>query len=363
LMNGNTLVKAFLPLPGGGTAVYPASGSPSYRHPDWLGSSRLTSTPTRGYSSSIAYAPFGEQYDATGTAPDPSFTGQNSDTTSTLYDFLARRMSPSQGRWISPDPAGLSSVNLAMPQSLNRYAYVTNTPLISTDPTGMGCTMRDIWFCNGFGGGAGGYGLNDGSTINGISEFDLINIPVYEEQNVWVPGHEQPYGPWVPGSWTTVLVDVGPSSLLVSWDLSIGGQSGDPIHYPYPVCGIQVRCRGIEYKHLGLLGAQHCDARATDISGVVHSLSAGPDGDPLNSTLNAWDTPNPTTPFTGSTFYSNPNSCSLAGCLIDSTNQYHNSPGRPHYNGLLGPNSNTWLSGTFTSCGVNLPINTLGGIL
>ena len=96
-----------------------------------------------------------------------------------------------------------------------------------------------------------------------------------------------------------------------------------------PVCRVQVKCRGIEYKHLGLLGAEHCDASATDSSGVVHSLSGGPDGDPLNSTLNAWDTPNPTIPFTGWTVYNNLNSCSLAGCVINSTNQYHNSTGQP----------------------------------
>lgn len=40
---------------------------------------------------------------------DPSFTGQNSDTVPCLYDFLYRRHSPSQGRWISPDPPGLGA--------------------------------------------------------------------------------------------------------------------------------------------------------------------------------------------------------------------------------------------------------------
>jgi len=87
------------------------------------------------YSSS-AYAGFGEQYGTSGSS-DASFTGQNQDTVSSLFDFLARRQSPSQGRWILPDPAGLAAVALANPQSWNRYAYVTNNPLAMIDPAGL----------------------------------------------------------------------------------------------------------------------------------------------------------------------------------------------------------------------------------
>ena len=136
--NGQTLAKAFVALPGGAKAIYTSSGLTYFRHSDWLGSSRLTSTaatPTQMYSSS-AYAPFGEQYQTAGTA-DASFTGQDQDTVSTLYDFPARRQSPSQGRWISPDPAGRRAVMLANPQSWNRYAYVLNNPLALIDPMGL----------------------------------------------------------------------------------------------------------------------------------------------------------------------------------------------------------------------------------
>jgi RHS repeat-associated protein len=137
IMNGTTLTKAFVPLPGGGTAIYNPSGLSYYRHADWLGSSRLTSTSGRALYSSIAYAPFGDQYATSGTAADPSFTGQNSDTSSALYDFPARRQSPSQGRWISPDPAGFSAADPSNPQSWNRYAYVLNNPSLLTDPSGL----------------------------------------------------------------------------------------------------------------------------------------------------------------------------------------------------------------------------------
>ncbi len=135
-VNGTTLIKAFVALPGGAKAIYNSTGLAYNRHSDWLGSSRLTSTQSRGLYSGTAYAPFGEQYGTSGTA-DASFTGQDQDTASSLYDFLARRQSPSQGRWISPDPAGRGAVKLVNPQSWNRYAYVLNNPLRLIDSTGL----------------------------------------------------------------------------------------------------------------------------------------------------------------------------------------------------------------------------------
>ncbi len=44
---------------------------------------------------------------------------------------------PVQGRWLSPDPAGLSAADPSSPQSWNRYAYVMNNPLAFTDPAGL----------------------------------------------------------------------------------------------------------------------------------------------------------------------------------------------------------------------------------
>ncbi|MBZ5667411.1 MAG: RHS repeat-associated core domain-containing protein [Acidobacteriia bacterium] len=143
LMNGQTLAKAFINLPGGGTAIYNSTGLAYYRHSDWLGSSRLTSTVARAAYSISAYAPYGEQYAVSGVS-DPSFTGQNSDTVSTLYDFTFRENSPSQGRWVSPDPLGMGAVDPTNPQSWNRYAYVFNNPLANFDPNGLECiTITD----------------------------------------------------------------------------------------------------------------------------------------------------------------------------------------------------------------------------
>jgi RHS repeat-associated protein len=124
LMNGQTVTKAFVPLPAGAEAVYTSGPTLSYfRHPDWLSSSRFASTPARTMYYDTAYAPFGETYSETGTT-DRSFSGQNQDTiqgsTTGLYDFAFREYAQ-YGRWISPDPAGLGVVDPTNPQSWNRY--------------------------------------------------------------------------------------------------------------------------------------------------------------------------------------------------------------------------------------------------
>jgi RHS repeat-associated protein len=134
------------------TTVYNSSGLEYYRHADWLGSARLTSTPSRTVTGDLAYAPFGETYASSGS-PDVSFTGQNPDTNANLYDFMYREYGI-QGRWPSQDPPrclsetgavriarigplGSSAFNLADPQSLNLYAYVRNTPTSFVDPLGL----------------------------------------------------------------------------------------------------------------------------------------------------------------------------------------------------------------------------------
>jgi RHS repeat-associated protein len=131
---GQTLQKAFVALLGRDAAIYTSSGLDHYRHSDWLGSARLTSTSSRTVSSTVAYAPFGETYAPFGT-PDSSFTGENPDTVGTDYDFPDREYS-TQGRWASPDPAGLAAEHPRNPQSWNRYAYVLGDPLDNMDPTG-----------------------------------------------------------------------------------------------------------------------------------------------------------------------------------------------------------------------------------
>lgn len=142
-----------VPLPGKAFAIYNSSGLLYYAHPDLLGSIRLATTLARAMYFDTAYAPFGETYASVGTL-DPAYTGQmgdvshRQDTVGGLYDFPAREYS-TQGRWPSPDPAGVGATCTKDPQSQNRYAYVTNNPITRVDPTGMWADcFGDDPFCN-----------------------------------------------------------------------------------------------------------------------------------------------------------------------------------------------------------------------
>jgi RHS repeat-associated protein len=138
LLGNQAVQAAFIPLPGGATAVYTASGLSRYRHPDWLGTARFASKPDRTVYYDGPYSPYGESYGETGTT-DRNFTGQNQDLTPNgdLYDFLYREFHAPHGRWISPDPAGRAAASPGNPQSWNRYAYVNGDPLRRKDLKGL----------------------------------------------------------------------------------------------------------------------------------------------------------------------------------------------------------------------------------
>ncbi len=129
-MSGQTLQKAYLPLPGGALAYYEASGLVAYRHADYAGSVRLASTPTQTAYSGRSYAPFGEVYgESSGPADDRVFAGLEEDTFAGLYDSGHMEFSAAEGRWLSPAQSCSASRDLENPQSLNRYARLTNTDL------------------------------------------------------------------------------------------------------------------------------------------------------------------------------------------------------------------------------------------
>jgi RHS repeat-associated protein len=140
VFEGHALQQTYWPLPGGTQAEYFSWGLADYRHPDWLGSDRLESTTSKSVVSAAAYAPFGEPYAQSGSYSETSFAGANKDTLWLDYDFLFREYDPKQGRWLSPDPAGLGAVDPTDPQTWNRYVYVRNNPLAMIDLLGEdGC--------------------------------------------------------------------------------------------------------------------------------------------------------------------------------------------------------------------------------
>jgi RHS repeat-associated protein len=159
-MNGQTLQKYVVQLTAGVQAVYTATtpAAPAYwLHSDWLGSTRLSSSPGQTVLADQAYAPFGEGYATYFHGGTNDFTAQTQDVTSGIYDFLFRQYSPTQGRWQTPDPAGTAAVDITNPQTWNRYAYVGNNPLSNIDPQGLSdCDTFIEQDCEGPGGAAGG---------------------------------------------------------------------------------------------------------------------------------------------------------------------------------------------------------------
>src|SRR6185437_10420657 len=119
------------------------SASPTdtfYYHQDHLGTTSLITDSSGNLVSNCTYAPFGQPLNC--TADDPNnhyrFTGDEYDAESETQHTQFRQLASRQGRWLSPDPY-LGSIDLGIPQSINRYAYVLNNPLSFVDPDGRDC--------------------------------------------------------------------------------------------------------------------------------------------------------------------------------------------------------------------------------
>ena len=158
IMQGQTTTQAYLPLPAGETlfAGGPTGTNRFFWHKDWLGTVRLSSAvAARTIAYDRAFAPFGERYANFGGTINPDFTGDTADTISDLFDTQNREYHATQGRWLTPDPAGIAAVDITNPQSWNRYAYVLNNPLANVDPLGL-CggdfDCPDDWGFGSFGG-------------------------------------------------------------------------------------------------------------------------------------------------------------------------------------------------------------------
>jgi RHS repeat-associated protein len=102
---------------------------------DHLGSIVAVTDESGEVLSQQRYLPFGQMREDVGSIAqtDFSYTGQRSLPEMGLMDYKARMYSSSLMRFIQPDSLIPSLFN---PQSLNRYSYVTNRPIIFNDPTG-----------------------------------------------------------------------------------------------------------------------------------------------------------------------------------------------------------------------------------
>jgi RHS repeat-associated protein len=104
---------------------------------DHLGSTSIVASGVGTVEEESDYYPFGAEIVVTGGVNELKFTGKRRDTESVLDYFEARYYGSALGRFTTTDPLG---GHYEDPQTLNKYAYVRNSPTILTDPTGL-----DIW--------------------------------------------------------------------------------------------------------------------------------------------------------------------------------------------------------------------------
>jgi RHS repeat-associated protein len=112
-------------------------GALRFQHQNWIGTERMQTSYNGSTEGSYQSLPWGDRYTPSGTNDDAYHYAQlDHDTESTTDHAQFRQYSPTQGRWMSPDPYD-GSYDAANPQSLNRYSYALNNPLSHIDPSGL----------------------------------------------------------------------------------------------------------------------------------------------------------------------------------------------------------------------------------
>jgi RHS repeat-associated protein len=153
----------------GGRRVASKTGTEGwvYQHSDHLGSLRVATGPAGNIRQTDEYDPFGKTAKETSTASiSPyKFTGQEEDAETGLYYYGARYYDPALGRFISADTIVQAPGD---PQTLNRYSYCRNNPVLFTDPSGHIFGIDDAFF---FGMIAAGALL--GATTSAITGQDI----------------------------------------------------------------------------------------------------------------------------------------------------------------------------------------------
>lgn len=165
----------------------------SYLTNDTLGSPRLITDNSGDVISRRDFMPFGEElYAGTTNRTEANkysisgidnvrkrFTGYEKDAETGLDFAEARYYDNRFGRFTAVDPL-LASGQSADPQTFNRYVYVANNPINSTDPTGLWSDSQ--W--SSIGAGFFTPALNGFSSSTAISPTDFVNRDTGDVTNI-----------------------------------------------------------------------------------------------------------------------------------------------------------------------------------
>jgi len=152
-----------------------SSGTVNYFYADAVGTVHTITDASGNACYDASFTPYGQEVLNPNISQTCSsnykFAGYEYDSETGLYYAKARYYNPRLGRFMSPDPL---RGDLTDPQTLNGYAYVSNSPTNWIDPSGM---IRTPW---GFAEGNVDYG-------GSWNEFSMLSIfinPVYVDGGV-----------------------------------------------------------------------------------------------------------------------------------------------------------------------------------
>jgi len=187
-------------------AIRAFNGQTFFEHQDILGTERMR-TNYQGQVAERDYSlPFGDGFSTNillsyADQDNRHFALLDHDASSNTDHAQFRQYSPTQGRWMSPDPSS-DSYRVNNPQTFNRYTYARNNPLLRIDPQGLSDCE------SGFGGLPGGEWCNQPDPCYGCTTASPSDpCPANTCVSVTVPN--DPFVPYYPGDGFT-------------------GQSGDP---------------------------------------------------------------------------------------------------------------------------------------
>jgi RHS repeat-associated protein len=116
-----------------------ANSTTSYFLADHLGTTRSLTDVSGAITASLSYDSYGNPTSGSASTRYTN-TGREADVETGLIYYRARWYSPSEGRFISEDPIGLHG-------GANLFTYVSNNPLIRSDPSGL-CQQTATAPCN-----------------------------------------------------------------------------------------------------------------------------------------------------------------------------------------------------------------------
>ncbi|MEH0021379.1 MAG: FG-GAP-like repeat-containing protein [Desulfobacter sp.] len=154
----------------------------AYFHKDHLGSTSAMSRQDGTVIDFGEYLPYGQDRSTNGLLnfSPYKFTDQEQDQGTGLYNYDARLYDPLIGQFVMADTIVPERYN---PQSLNRYAYCLNNPLIYTDPTGhlpggvLGTRGTGEQSNLGFNGEDGFFGSK--SSLMGVLSYGIPGLEAY----------------------------------------------------------------------------------------------------------------------------------------------------------------------------------------